>query len=305
MPKVSVIVPNYNHEPYLRQRIDCILNQSYQDFELILLDDCSVDNSRDILMAYKNHPKVTQLVFNEQNSANTFKQWNKGIELAKGEYIWIAESDDWAEASFLEKIIAELNKRENTGLAYVASKLINSVGEVTYENKIQDTNEIIGYTGSQFLSEKLLTSNVIWNASMMVFKKELIYKLKDDSYLEMTYCGDWFLYVQFCEQTNVLEIKSTLNNYRIHADNVSTDAKRTGKYFIEGFRVFKYISNIGNILIPINSLYVWAKMYQKAAREYCFPKELKRDILNSFFNYNPLINIFILFRIILSNLKKV
>ena len=89
MPKVSVIVPNYNHEPYLRQRIDSILNQSYQDFELILLDDCSVDNSRDILMAYKNHPKVTQLVFNEQNSANTFKQWNKGIELAKGEYIWI------------------------------------------------------------------------------------------------------------------------------------------------------------------------------------------------------------------------
>jgi len=49
MPKVSVIVPNYNHAPYLKQRIDSILAQSYQDFELILLDDCSTDNSREML----------------------------------------------------------------------------------------------------------------------------------------------------------------------------------------------------------------------------------------------------------------
>ncbi|MDR3653782.1 MAG: glycosyltransferase family 2 protein [Paludibacter sp.] len=305
MPRVSVIVPNYNHAPYLRQRIDSILNQTYQDFELILLDDCSTDKSEEVLLSYKDHTKVTYLIFNKQNSGSTFKQWNKGIGLAKGEYIWIAESDDWAETGFLEKIIVELEKRENIGLAYVASKLINSDGEVTYENKSQDTNEIIGYTGSQFLSEKLVTSNNIWNASMMVFKKELFYNLSDKSYLEMKYCGDWFLYVQLCEQTNVLEIKSTLNNYRIHADNVSTDAKRTGKYFTEGFRVFEYITHIKGVSIPLRSLYDWAKMYQKAKDEYQFSKELKHDIVSMFVRYNPLINIFVYFRIILCNLKKV
>ena len=74
MPNVSVIVPNYNHEQYLQQRIESIVNQTYQDFELILLDDFSTDNSRDILNLYRNHPKVSKIVFNEKNSGSPFKQ---------------------------------------------------------------------------------------------------------------------------------------------------------------------------------------------------------------------------------------
>ena len=59
MPKVSVIVPNYNHAPYLKQRIESILNQTFQDFELILLDDYSSDNSREVISDYSSHSKVT------------------------------------------------------------------------------------------------------------------------------------------------------------------------------------------------------------------------------------------------------
>jgi len=188
---------------------------------------------------------------------------------------------------------------------YTASRLINSVGKVTYENKEQNTHEVIEYKGNQFISEKLLTSNAIWNASMMVFRKELFYKLNDNSFRQMKYCGDWFLYVQFCQYANVLELKQTLNNYRIHSNNVSAEAKSSGMYFTEGFRVFEYISHIEGISIPIRSLYDWAKMYQKANKEYHFPKELRHDVLNMFFNYNPLINVFVYFRMILSNLKKV
>ena len=69
---VSVIVPNYQHAPYLRERIDSILNQTYQDFEVILLDDCSKDESRDILLSYQDHPKVSHVVLNEENTGNTF-----------------------------------------------------------------------------------------------------------------------------------------------------------------------------------------------------------------------------------------
>ncbi len=74
---VSVIVPNYNHASYLVARIESILNQTYQDFELILLDDCSTDDSREVLLKYKDNPKVTHLVFNEQNSGSPFIQWQK------------------------------------------------------------------------------------------------------------------------------------------------------------------------------------------------------------------------------------
>lgn len=68
---VSVIVPNYNHAPFLRERIDSILAQSYTDFELILLDDCSTDNSRDILNSYRDNPHVSHIIFNEKNSGST------------------------------------------------------------------------------------------------------------------------------------------------------------------------------------------------------------------------------------------
>ncbi|MDR1783951.1 MAG: glycosyltransferase, partial [Dysgonamonadaceae bacterium] len=99
--KVSVILPNYNHARFLEQRIQSIVDQTFQEFELIILDDCSTDDSRGIIENYRDNPKVSQIIYNEQNSGSTFKQWIKGINAAKGEYIWLAESDDWAENDFL------------------------------------------------------------------------------------------------------------------------------------------------------------------------------------------------------------
>ena len=101
---VSVIVPNYNHARYLRKRIDSILWQAYQDFELLLLDDCSTDSSREILTTYANNPKV-RLEYNAQNSGSVFKQWNKGVRLTGGRYIWIAESDDFSDPEFLARLV--------------------------------------------------------------------------------------------------------------------------------------------------------------------------------------------------------
>ena len=113
MPLVSVIVPNYNHAPFLRLRLDSIFNQTFQDFEVIILDDCSTDNSKEIIEEYRNRPQVSHVVYNETNSGSPFKQWAKGFDLAQGEYIWIAESDDWAELAFLEVFISVLTKNES------------------------------------------------------------------------------------------------------------------------------------------------------------------------------------------------
>ena len=80
-PAVSVIVPNFNHAPYLAQRIDSILAQTFADFELILLDDCSTDSSREVIERYREHPKVAHIVVNERNSGSTFAQWRRGLAL--------------------------------------------------------------------------------------------------------------------------------------------------------------------------------------------------------------------------------
>src|SRR5271155_4024439 len=116
MPTVSIIVPNYNHARFLRQRIDSILTQTFQDFELILLDDCSTDQSRSILREYTTDPRV-RLEFNDANSGSTFKQWNKGVSLTRGKYIWIAESDDYADPRLLERLVGELDADMNVTFA--------------------------------------------------------------------------------------------------------------------------------------------------------------------------------------------
>src|SRR6266849_1262625 len=120
MPKVSVVIPSYNHACFLRQRIESVLVQTYQDFELILLEDCSTDESRAILSEYAGDPRG-RMEFNEVNSGSTFKQWNKGVRLARGEYVWIAESDDYADPHLLEKLSERLESEPRAAFAYCRS----------------------------------------------------------------------------------------------------------------------------------------------------------------------------------------
>ena len=95
-PLVSIIVPNFNHAHFLRQRLETIYNQTYKNFEVILLDDASTDNSQNILREFqKIHSDNTRLLINEKNSGGVFYQWRKGIEISRGDLIWIAESDDF------------------------------------------------------------------------------------------------------------------------------------------------------------------------------------------------------------------
>ena len=135
MSKVSVIVPNYNHGRYLKQRVDSILDQSFQDFELILLDDASSDNSRDVLESYRSNVHVSHIVYNEKNGGTPFKQWDKGIELAKGEWIWIAESDDFADKFFLESLMEIAKDYPNVGFAFSSTYFVNGEGVIIGQSR--------------------------------------------------------------------------------------------------------------------------------------------------------------------------
>lgn len=291
-PFFSVIVPNYNHAPYLEQRIESILNQSFQDFELILLDDCSTDTSTDVLLQYKKNPKVKHLVINTENSGSTFLQWDKGLKLAAGKYIWIAESDDWAAPEFLETMHTVITNNENIGLAYVSSVLINSNGEITFNNEENNTGDINVYTAQKYVTTQFLITNPIWNASALVFKNELTSFVLDNGYKSMKYCGDWFFYVQLCSNTSVVEIKKTLNYYRVHDNNVSNKAKANGLYFIEGFQVFTYIAKKYKIDV-LRSLSLWAKTFVKHSLHYKYNPTLKHQIYSQFINYSRIMSVFV------------
>ena len=100
-----------------------------RDFELLFLDDASPDDSRDVFARYASDPRV-RAIFNEQNSGSTFKQWNLGLREAKGDYVWIAESDDYADESLLGELVASLDANPSVGLAYCESQSVDQDGTV-------------------------------------------------------------------------------------------------------------------------------------------------------------------------------
>lgn len=230
LPVVSVIVPNYNHALYLRERIDSVLNQTFQDFELIILDDCSTDDSLCVIEGYADDPRVTHIVMNEQNTGNTFLQWERGIQLAKGDYIWIAESDDVAKPNLLETLVGELRRCPKAVVAYCHSQMIDSKSQpmsITW-HKHGSSGKVEVNDGSWFLRHRMLIHNHIYNASMTVFLKAAFNSVPK-TYQRYRYCGDWLFWNYICRQGEVIEVCRPLNLYRQHERKVTMDSQHDGR----------------------------------------------------------------------------
>lgn len=234
MPKVSVIVPNFNHAKYLKQRIESILSQTYQDFELLLMDDCSTDDSRKILDQYRNHPKVSQVIFNEQNSGSTFKQWKKGVNTAQGNYIWIAESDDWCEPTLLETLVAGIEKEKDTVISYCQSYCVNDQHDIIFQSNHRVLSETID--GDQFIQNYLSVPVAIFNASMAIWKKDKFDQIPEEL-TTFRFCGDWFFWIQLSRFGKVHISGKTLNYFRKHGNDVSGKAYKSGLNFVEELRI--------------------------------------------------------------------
>jgi glycosyltransferase involved in cell wall biosynthesis len=232
-PLISIIVPNYNHFNFLEERLESIFNQTYQNFEVILLDDCSTDNSSNILSSYCEDSKVSHCVFNKTNSGNTFIQWNKGIALAKGEYIWIAESDDFCESNFLEVVLNPLIKNKDIALSYCQSNRVNEKG-VKIGNWLDHTENFdkrdlffndFSMLGNNFIEEFLIYKNVIPNVSGVIFSKKRATELGGVSINPiLKYNADWLFYIQLISNHRVAFQHEPLNNFRFHAQSVISNA---------------------------------------------------------------------------------
>ena len=274
-PTVSVIVPNYNHAPYLRQRIESILAQTYQDFELILLDDCSTDGSRTILEGYRDNPHVTHLVYNETNSGSAFRQWKKGIELTQGEWIWIAESDDYCEPTFLDRMMAEVAKAPHCVLAYAATWWVDEKGNKLWDTRHSDHVNL--YPGHDFIRKKLAVCNSITNVSECIFRRDCYLPTESHRYEHMRLCGDWLFYVLLAEQGDVVEVEEPLSYYRQHHSNISSDAEHRGLTFLEGADVLEYmVEHCG--LKKSDYARGWARIWSKYEKQYEFSAEVRRMV---------------------------
>lgn len=275
MPTVSVIIPNYNHAPFLKQRIESVLGQTYQDFELILLDDCSTDGSREIMESYRSNPHVSHIVYGETNSGSAFRQWDKGIEMAQGEWIWVAESDDYAEPIFLERMMNEVTKVPECSLAYAATWWVDENGNPMWHNGNGD--DVIIHSGNDFIRKKMAVSNSIANVSESIFRRDCYQPTESYRYEHMRLCGDWLFYVLLAEQGSVVELEKPLSYYRQHNSNISNDAEHRGLTFLEGAAVLEYMIQHCGLRVS-DYARGWGKLWANYERQYQFTPEVKRQV---------------------------
>ena len=243
-PFVSVIVPNYNHGKFLDERITSILRQTYKNYEIIILDDMSTDNSKDIIEKYRKDNNIAHIIYNTQNSGSPFIQWNKGFQYAKGELIWIADIDDSCEPIFLEQIVNEFVKhQEECVISFCRSIYIdinnNHIGEEGLKGNIY-------IDGKKFIKKYLSRFNYICNASGTIFRKEALTNI-DNTYTQFRAGGDWLFWIEISKKGYISYVDLPLNYYRQHNTNTTSLQTKTGNSEKENQRIFLHMKERGDI----------------------------------------------------------
>jgi len=207
---------------FVAQRVNSILKQTFKDFEIVCLDDASTDGSQEKLRALAQQHKFN-LIINAENSGSPTRQWNKGVKAARGQYIWIAESDDYAAERFLEMLVPILDDNPTVGLAYAQSQMVLPDGKIqgVYNRYASGRNgarwsKNFRRSGRDECREYLTIENTIPNASAVLFRKKLYLESggADERY---RFCGDWDMWTKILLLSDIAFIAEPLNYFRVTA----------------------------------------------------------------------------------------
>ncbi len=245
LPKISAVVPNYKYEDYIGARLHTVFEQTTPLYEVIVLDDCSPDGSvAEIERTAEAAGRLIDLHINETNSGSPFPQWRKGVELAKGDYIWIGEADDLADPTFVARVIDQMQQAGSV-LGFTDSNQIDEhslpMGDSykPYVNQIEDGafDRAFDMDGPEFLARFLAVKNVILNVSGVIFHRETLLEAFDavgDELYTYNVAGDWRLYAEICarKDSRVSYIPDALNTHRRHRISV-THALKVEKHLAE------------------------------------------------------------------------
>ncbi len=232
MPLVSVIMPSFNHSKYIEESIESVLNQSMGDLELIIIDDASHDNSRDIIKRLSENEQRITTKFHEKNRgiASTL---NHAISCSRGKYIAFIASDDLWAPTKLERQL-EVLENNNDLILWCEANIINSHGEEN--NKLfTEYFEVPKTSGSLF--EDLIKTNYILGSSAMLKTNNLREVMLDES---LKFHNDHKLFLDLAYKYKYYFIPEALAKYRIHGKNTTfrdlndwnKDAMQLSKYLL-------------------------------------------------------------------------
>lgn len=249
-PKISVIIPNYNHEKYLRERLESVYGQTYKNIEVILLDDRSTDGSVTILQEFAGRfPDRTICSFNDVNSGGVFRQWAAGLEHASGEIIWIAESDDYCSLNFLE---AQIGAFQNSAvmLSFCNTDFVTedqhasswSLRNYLADLDLTDWDCPFIRSGHSLVNSGWASKNIVPNVSGVLFRRpHRSCLLHDEKWLNLRLCGDWIFYLHIIRGGLVAYSPNATNFYRQHIQSTSRNMQREDVYYAEHKIVTSYL----------------------------------------------------------------
>ena len=264
MPKVSIVLPSYNYARYLDERIQSLLDQTYKDFELIIVDDASTDNSIEVIQKYETDPRVITKFFSK-NSGLPYKRWNDGAEMASGDYILFAGADDSCALTMLEKLVEKLDANANVGIAYCQSMEMDSESQLVRSmKKYSDTldkkrwsQDYVdkGTNECQYLAIK----NIIPNASAAMIRRQVFNQLGGfDENLKLV--ADWTLWSKIMMVSDVAFVAEPLNYFRCHSGTVRSKMMKVGSHTEEIYGVISTVVKNANVPQKYSE-----KAYERAA----------------------------------------
>ena len=236
---VSVIVPSYNYAQYIKKRMDSLIKQTYRDIEILVIDDCSSDNSVQVLREYESHPRV-RLVICEQNGGWAAVN-NQGVEISSGEFILFAQCDDDCDPHMIERLVDAMRINPTAGIAFCRSLLVGEDNqmlgddfagrETSFRTRCAKDTLISGSEMSRFL----LHSCVIPNLSAMLIRRGCFSSVGNftSSY---RVCGDWEWFFKIASRYDVAYIAEPLNRFRQH-DNTIRSLTKARVVYEEYFRL--------------------------------------------------------------------
>lgn len=264
LPRVSVVVPNYNYERFIDDRLRQVLAQTFPVYELIVLDDASTDGSvAAIRGAVAGAVPQVRLVRNEMNSGSVFSQWRLGSQLATGDLVWIAEADDVADPSFLASLVPEFRK-QGTVMAYSESRQLDAGGSVLadhYRDYVadigaRDWSRRYRAAGLDEIEQCLAVRNTIPNVSAVLFDAETLREVLTQGDLgELPTAGDWQVYLDVLQRGEIVFVPRPLNGHRRHQDSVvATHLGR--RHLMEIMTVQARVANNFSVSGPVRRLAV-------------------------------------------------
>lgn len=223
-PLVSVITPMYNAEKHISETIESVLNQTYKNWEMIIVDNCSTDDSADIIKLYqKNNSKIKYIKL-DYNSGGPARPRNIGLENAKGEYIAFLDADDVWLPKKLEVQVKFLNKNPNVDICHTLANVIN--GNSVYKGYFD--NQRVFNKVKPFISQNNIlfyTNNININSTLM--RNENTLRFEEDK--NLVALEDWKYWIDSKKNgKKIVLIKEILLNYRIHQSSISNRGSDKG-----------------------------------------------------------------------------